>query len=79
MPAFVRAMAAREFPRRAVWSLSMFVRTATRGVGMRFVASYSPPQPTSSTIQFAPALWKVAIARAVESSKNERGVFPLVR
>lgn len=53
-----------------MWSRPMFVNTAASGAGMTFVASNSPPMPTSHTTMSQRLRRNQSMAMAVTSSNS---------
>ncbi len=75
MPDFVRAISVMVVPRRAWWSRSIGVNTATCP-SATLVESHSPPIPTSSTTTSTGASAKQAKASTVSVSKKVSGSSP---
>ena len=72
IPALVCAISTREFPRYSIWSKPIGVMTLTSAL-TTFVASHSPPMPTSITPISIGCSAKAAKAKAVIASKKLMG------
>ena len=70
MPDLVAAIFSRVSPKNAVWSSPMLQIIAASGAGITFVASNSPPIPTSQTTMSHALLAKYSKPIAVMSSNS---------